>query len=174
MSEPASASARVGAGHAIARPQKECEVRRAIPADAPAVAAAVRELLLELDGRPSASPAMEAAASMLIVSPWAGAVLVAEAQEGLVGVLAASWQMAIHVPGSYALIQDLWVEPGWRGRSVGRDLLEALFALAYAKRFERVEVGLPRESFAGFASTEAFYVGNGFTPNGPRMRRIVS
>jgi len=82
--------------------------------------------------------------------------------------------MAIHVPGSYALIQDLWVDPQWRGRSVGRDLLAALLALAHAKRFERVEVGLPRESFAGFASTEAFYLGNHFKPNGPRMRRIVS
>jgi GNAT superfamily N-acetyltransferase len=174
MSEPASASASVRAEPAAAQSPQEWEVRRATPADAPAVAAAVRELLLELDGAPSAPPAMEAAASMLIVSPWAGAVLVAEAGGELVGVLAASWQMAIHVPGSYALIQDLWVDPRWRGRSVGSGLLAALLALAHAKRFERVEVGLPRESFAGFASTEAFYLGNGFKPNGPRMRRIVS
>jgi GNAT superfamily N-acetyltransferase len=176
MSEPvsASASAGVGAAPATAQPRQECAVRRATPADAPAVAAAVRELLLELDGTPSAPPAMEAAASMLIVSPWAGAVFVAEVDGELVGVLAASWQMAIHVPGSYALIQDLWVDRQWRGRSVGRDLLAALLALAHAKRFERVEVGLPRESFAGFASTEAFYLGNDFKPNGPRMRRIVS
>jgi branched-chain amino acid aminotransferase len=174
MSEPASESASVSAGPATAQSPQEWEVRRATPADAPAVAAAVRELLLELDGTPSAPPAMEAAASVLIVSPWAGAVHVAEADGELVGVLAASWQMAIHVPGSYALIQDLWVHPQWRSRSVGKDLLAALFALAHAKRFERVEVGLPRESFAGFASTEAFYLGNGFAPNGPRMRRIVS
>jgi len=174
MSEPASASTSVSAGRATAQPPQESEVRRAILADAPAVAAAVRELLLELDGTPSAPPAIEAAASMLIVSPWAGAVLVAEVDGELVGVLAASWQMAIHVPGSYALIQDLWVDPQWRGRSVGKDLLAALFALARAKRFERVEVGLPRESFARFAATEAFYLGNGFKPNGPRMRRIVS
>jgi len=176
MSEPASASASPGvsAGPTTAQPRQEWEVRRAIPADAPGVAAAVRELLLELDGTPSAPPAMEAAASMLIVSPWAGAVLVAEADGELVGVVAASWQMAIHVPGSYALIQDLWVDLSWRGRSVGKDLLAALVALAHAKRFERVEVGLPRESFAGFASTEAFYLGNGFKPNGPRMRMVLS
>jgi para-aminobenzoate synthetase len=174
MTQPASSSVSVSAGPAAAQPTQEWEVRRATPADAPAVAGAVRELLLELDGTPSAPPAMEAAASMLIVSPWAGAVLVAEANGELVGVLAASWQMAIHVPGSYALIQDLWVDPQWRSRSVGKDLLAALLALALAKRFGRVEVGLPRESFARFASTEAFYLGNGFKPNGPRMRRIVS
>lgn len=175
MSEqPACAHAPVSAGPAMAQRRGGWEVRRATLADAPAVAAAVRELLLELDGVPSAPPAMEAAASMLIVSPWAGAVLVAEAEAELVGVLAASWQMAIHVPGSYALIQDLWVHRQWRSRSIGKELLAALFVLAHSKRLERVEVGLPRESFARFASTEAFYLGNGFKPNGPRMRRIVS
>ena len=149
-------------------------VRRASPADAKGVAAAVHELLLELGGTPSTPKAMEAAAATLIDSPWAGAVLVAQASKALVGVLAASWQMAIHVPGSYALIQDLWVHPSWRSRSVGAGLLQALFELAVAKGFERVEVGLPRESFARFASTESFYLENGFAPNGPRMRRILS
>jgi GNAT superfamily N-acetyltransferase len=149
-------------------------VRRACPADATGVAAAVRELLLELGGTPGTPKAMEAAAATLIDSPWAGAVLVAQASKALVGVLAASWQMAIHVPGSYALIQDLWVHPSWRSRSVGVGLLEALFELARAKGFERVEVGLPRESFARFASTESFYLGNGFAPNGPRMRRTLT
>ena len=154
----------------------EWRVRTANRDDVEAVAAAVRELLAELDGTPSALPAMQAAARTLIDSPWAGTVLVAEAEaEGeLVGVLGASWQMAIHVPGSYALIQDLWVRPGWRDRAVGGSLLEALFELARERRFERVEVGLPRESFARFAATESFYVGNGFTPNGPRMRRLLS
>jgi GNAT superfamily N-acetyltransferase len=175
MSEAASASVSVSSGPpANDPPAGAWTVRRAVQADAPAVAAAVHELLLELDGTPSAPLAMEAAASTLIVSPWAGAVLVAGASADLVGVLAASWQMAIHVPGSYALVQDLWVQRQWRGRSVGKDLLEALFELARAKRLERVEVGLPRESFARFASTESFYLDNGFTPNGPRMRRILS
>jgi GNAT superfamily N-acetyltransferase len=155
-------------------PSAPWTVRRAIQADAPAVAAAVRELLLELDGTPSPLKAMEAVAATLIESPSAGAVLVAEADRQLVGVLAASWQMAIHVPGSYALIQDLWVARDWRSRSVGGELLGALYELARAEGFARVEVGLPRESFARFAATEAFYLGNGFKPNGPRMRRIVS
>lgn len=159
---------------------RACVVRRAERTDVEAVAAAVRELLAELDGTPSAPAAMRAAARTLIDSPWAGAVLVAEAdaeaeaEAEIVGVLGASWQMAIHVPGSYALIQDLWVRPDWRDRAVGSRLLDALFELARSRRFVRVEVGLPRESFARFAATEAFYLGNGFTPNGPRMRRLLS
>jgi GNAT superfamily N-acetyltransferase len=170
-----SAGEAIGGGGATSDVAQAFVVRRAERTDVAAVAAAVRELLAELDGTPSAPAAMQAAARTLIDSPWAGAVLVAQAgEEEIVGVLGASWQMAIHVPGSYALIQDLWVRPGWRDRAVGSSLLEALFELARSRRFTRVEVGLPRESFARFAATEAFYVGNGFTANGPRMRRLLS
>lgn len=155
-------------------PAQAWHVRAARRDDAEAVAAAVRELLLELDGTPSTVPAMEDAARTLIDSPSAGVVLVAQADGALVGVLGASWQMAIHVPGSYALIQDLWVHPAWRGRAVGRGLIAALCELARDQQMRRVEVGLPRESFAQFGATEGFYLGNGFTPNGPRMRLILS
>jgi GNAT superfamily N-acetyltransferase len=148
-------------------------VRPAGHGDVEAVAVAVRELLLELGGSPPELQAMRRATAELIASPQLGAVLVAEAQERVVGVLAASWQLAIHVPGAYALIQDLWVDRAWRGRSLGGALLDGLFELARTKRFERVEVGLPREGFVGFTATEAFYLGNGFTANGPRMRRLL-
>jgi GNAT superfamily N-acetyltransferase len=149
-------------------------VRPANHDDVAAVAEAVSALLLELDGTPCCLPAMEDATRALIDSPWEGAVLVAQARAGLVGVLAASWQMAIHVPGSYALIQDLWVDPAWRGQAVGAGLMGALVELAHSRRLERIEVGLPRESFASFGATEAFYLANGFTPNGPRMRRLIA
>ena len=89
----------------------------------------------------------------------------------IVGVLGASWQSAIHIPGRYALIQDLWVHPSWRGAGVGGGLLAALFELARRAGIACVEVGLPRERFAGLAATEAFYLANGFTPLGARMRR---
>jgi GNAT superfamily N-acetyltransferase len=149
-------------------------VRAATGDDVEAVAGAVRALLLELDGTPTSAVAMEDATRTLISSPWEGAVLVAQARVAIVGVLAASWQMAIHVPGSYALIQDLWVDPAWRGRSVGAGLVEALVELARGRHMERIEVGLPRESFSNFAATESFYLSNDFTPNGPRMRRRIT
>jgi GNAT superfamily N-acetyltransferase len=149
-------------------------VRRATHGDLAAVAAGVRELLLELGGTPPETPAMQASARTLIDSPAAGMLLLAEVADELVGVLAASCQTAMHVPGPYVLIQDLWVRDCWRGREVGSDLLAAVFELARERRIERVEVGLPRENFARFGSTEAFYLHNGFTHLGPRMRRILA
>jgi GNAT superfamily N-acetyltransferase len=88
-----------------------------------------------------------------------------------VGVLAASWQSAPHVPGRYATIQDLWVARAWRSDAIGAALVEALCARARALGMARVEVGLPRASFAGIAATARFYGANGFEGLGERMRR---
>jgi GNAT superfamily N-acetyltransferase len=157
-----------------AAPLQGLRVRAARAADAGAVARAVRELLLELGGEAPSVERMQGVASALIDDAAAGTVLVAEADGELAGVLAASWQAAIHVPGAYALIQDLWVDPDRRSQAVGRELLAALVELARARNIRRVEVGLPRESFARFAATEAFYLANGFTANGPRMRMVLA
>jgi len=149
-------------------------VRAAREQDIAAVAGAVAELLVELGGKPHAPAAMQAATRALIDDRHAGAVLVAELDCELVGVLAASWQTAIHIPGRYALIQDLWVHPAWRSREIGGELVRALCELAREQQITRVEVGLPRESFAGLSATEAFYLSNGFARLGPRMRRMPS
>ncbi len=171
---PASREGPGGSGSSAITAPGAWAVRPAREDDVAGVAAAVRELLLELDGAPGAPSATQDAARALIRDPAAGAVLVAEADGELVGMLGVSWQTAIHVPGAYALIQEVWVRPDWRGRAVGRDLLEQLAALARACGLARLEVGLPREQFAHFAATEAFYLGNGFTANGPRMRRLLA
>jgi GNAT superfamily N-acetyltransferase len=153
--------------------EASCRVRAASLQDVKAVAAAVRELLLELGGSPPVATAMEATARELLEDDHAGALFVADTEGALVGVLAASWQTAIHAPGRYALIQDLWVDPSWRSRAVGAALLGALFERAREREITRVEVGLPHERFAGIRATQAFYHAHGFAPLGPRMRRLL-
>jgi GNAT superfamily N-acetyltransferase len=148
-------------------------VRAAKVSDAPAVALAVEELLLELGGDRPSTAALENAARQLIQDPEAGALLLAEAGTLVVGVLAASWQHAIHVPGRYGTVQDLWVHRVWRSRAVGRKLIDALVVVAGEQGVARLEVGLPQESFDQIAATERFYLANGFQPLGPRMRRLL-
>lgn len=156
-----------------AEPAQDWRVRLATADDVGTVACAVRELLVELGGNPPDVHAMEQATRALVDDGAGGVVFVAQASAGAVGVLAASFQSAIHVPGRYALIQDLWVDPAWRSRAVGRGLIDALRELARERGLPRLEVGLPRESFARFGSTEAFYLANGFIANGPRMRLVL-
>jgi GNAT superfamily N-acetyltransferase len=192
-----------------APPRLSFSVRPAAHGDIPAVVTAVQELLRELGGTLPPTDAMQDAARVLLDTPLAGALLVAEADGAtigaradggaagteanggahgaapdsgaagaetplaVVGVLGVSWQTAIHAAGQYVLIQDLWVHPDWRGRGVGGDLLQTLFALAREREIERAEVGLPPARFAGLPATEAFYRGNGFAPLGARMRRVL-
>jgi GNAT superfamily N-acetyltransferase len=91
----------------------------------------------------------------------------------VVGVLAASWGRALHVPGRYLTIQDLWVRSEWRSAGVGAGLVEGLADRAAAEGVRRIEVGLPRESFEAIRATERFYLANGFEPLGPRLRRLL-
>jgi GNAT superfamily N-acetyltransferase len=148
-------------------------VRQADDGDVEEVAAAVASLLGELGGRMPSRTEMEAEVQALLDDPDGGSVLIAEADGTLVGVLTASWQRAIHVPGVYATIQDLWVDEDWRSRGVGAELVEAIASQARTRGVSRLEVGLPRETFAAMASTESFYKRTGFEPLGPRMRRLL-
>jgi GNAT superfamily N-acetyltransferase len=148
-------------------------VREAGADDVEAVAEAIEALLIELGGRKPERAELVAEVQALLDDPKDGSVLVAEAEGRLVGVLSASWQRAIHVPGVYATIQDLWVDAGWRSRGVGAELVEAIASQARGRGVGRLEVGLPRETFAAIASTESFYKRNGFDYLGPRMRRLL-
>jgi GNAT superfamily N-acetyltransferase len=148
-------------------------IREATLQDVPAIAIAVRELLIELGADPTLPAALEAPARALIEDGSLGVILVAEEQDQIVGLLGVSWQVAIRIPGRYGLIQELWVHPSWRGRAIGGDLLEALSKLARRQQIMRLEVGLPSESFTNLPATETFYVTCDFKPIGMRMRRIL-
>jgi GNAT superfamily N-acetyltransferase len=163
----------VPAAPARSGPVEGAAIRAARAEDAPAVAAAVEALLIELGGERPSAAALEEAARTLAGDAEIGALLVAECEGAIVGVCAVSWQFAVHVPGRYGTVQDLWVRPEWRSRALGRELILALVRQATEMGVARLEVGLPQESFAQLAATERFYRENGFTPLGPRMRRLL-
>jgi GNAT superfamily N-acetyltransferase len=146
-------------------------VRPASPEEAPVVAAAARALLRELDATPPAPEAMEAAARALIANPDAGAVFLADAGGAIVGMLAASWQIAIHVPGRYGIVQDLWVHREWRSQAIGQGLVEALVTVARRRDVARIEVGVPRDGWPQLEATRRFYLRNDFGTIGGRLRR---
>lgn len=150
-------------------------VRPAEAGDARAVADAVAALLSELGAAPPDAEAMEDAARAVIAVDVA---LLAElagdyGAPEVVGVLAASWITTVHAGGMYGLIQDLWVDGARRSEGVGAELMSSFCALAEARGATRIEVGIPRETFAGLADTRRFYERNGFEVVGARMRRRV-
>jgi len=151
----------------------EWRTRDATPKDIPAIAEAIADLLLELGGSAPPHEQMRDAVQAVLEDEALGCVIVAEAGERLIGVLAASWQHAIHVPGPYCILQDLWTDPTWRSEGIGATLLCELFERMRGRGVTRVEVGLPSERFAALQATAAFYDVNGFTALGPRMRMVL-
>lgn len=149
------------------------KIREATHEDVPAVVTGVRELLVELGGKPLATPVLAETAHALIDDGSAGVVLIAERKDELVGIIGVSWQVAMRIPGRYGVIQELWVKPEFRYMTIGADLLGALAEVARKQGVERIEVGLPSERYPALSATEAFYINNGFTQIGMRMRRLV-
>lgn len=150
------------------------QVRPASPEEAPVVAAAARALLRELDATPPAPDAMEVAARTLITDRDAGEVFLADAGGAIIGMLAASWQVAIHIPGRYGLIQDLWVHRDWRSQAVGHGLVDALVTAARQRQVTRIEVGVPRDGWPHLEATRRFYLRNDFGTIGGRLRRELA
>ncbi len=151
-------------------------VVRASADDVPGAARAIARLLEELGAQAPTLGPMEDAARRVVDDPAAGVLLVAkDLTDGtIVGVLGASWSVAIHQGGRYAVIEELWVDPAWRGHAVGRRLVGVLVdELLPRAGVGCVEVGLPRPSFAGLEATAGFYLTCGFSPVGPRMRRVA-
>jgi GNAT superfamily N-acetyltransferase len=150
-------------------------VRRAVDADAQAVAHAVQELLVELGGTPPDVVTMEAAARTVIADGDAGVVLIAEQADSgtMVGLLAASFVVTVHAGGVHGVIQDLWVAAHARSSGLGAALVSEFCALAASRGAARIEVGIPRDSFPGLPATRRFYERNGFAMVGARMRRRV-
>jgi GNAT superfamily N-acetyltransferase len=151
-----------------------CSVRVAQPEDLPGAIAGIVALLGELGGSPPPAASLLGAAQLLLEDACAGELLVAVADERVVGVLGASWTHAIRTAGRYALIQELWVDPPLRSRRVGAAMIAELADLARARGVGRLEVGLPSARFEALAHTRAFYAENGFEPLGERMRLTLS
>lgn len=151
-------------------------VRLAREEDVPAVLEGVRSLLAELRGLPELRlpDGAREVCERLVRGEAPGAVFVAppgEGGSGVWGLLSITVQEAIHHGGPYVLIQDLWVHPDGRSRSVGAQLVEALELYCREHGYADIEVGLPPPSFAGLPGTHRFYQRCGFAEVGPRLRK---
>jgi para-aminobenzoate synthetase len=147
-------------------------VRDADFGDIPSLVSCVHELLKELSDDPDYAIERDGAENVcnrILLGRQAGEVLVAHIEgepARLVGCLTVSYVDAVRYGGTFATLEELWVDPDHRSAGVGARLLATLRA-----RFSGyIEVGLPNEGFEDFARTLHFYESQGFRPIGPRLR----
>lgn len=114
-------------------------IREATPADVPDILRLIRELAAYEREPDAVDTTEELLQTWLFESDPVAAVLVAEVDERVVGI--ALWFRTYStwtgVPGIY--LEDLYVEPGQRGRGLGKALLASLARIAVDRGYQRVE-----------------------------------
>ncbi len=93
----------------------------------------------------------------------------AETPEGrIVGISTLVETIAIYAGGSYGIIDEMYVDPEFRSRGVGRLLIEAIKEFGQQKNWLRIDVTAPPEE--EWNRTVRFYEREGFVFTGPKMR----
>jgi GNAT superfamily N-acetyltransferase len=114
-------------------------VRPAAPSDAPRIHALVVELAAYERLAHEVQASAESLAEALFGPRPAAEALVAEADGQVVGyaLFFTNYSTFVGRPGVY--LEDLYVQPAFRGRGIGRQLLAAVAGLAVERRCGRLE-----------------------------------
>lgn len=99
-------------------------------------------------------------------------IIIAEDGDKPIGMVSLSVFTALHC-GACAMIQELWVEPGYRNAGVGKMLMEEAERYCVKHKIGRIDVGLPGSSFQDFAKTNQFYETCGFEDVGVRKKKVI-
>jgi GNAT superfamily N-acetyltransferase len=90
-------------------------------------------------------------------------------EEGrIIGISTLVETFAIYAGGCYGVIDEMYVDPGYRSRGVGKELIDAVKNFGLEKKWLRIDVTAPPEE--EWKRTIAFYEKQGFVFTGPKMR----
>ena len=142
------------------------DVRLATPEDRNDVLRLVRDLLIELGGNPAPAEELQGVFDSLVSRGSAGFIAIGEEDDETQAVCTVSFLQALRTAGRYAVIQEMYVQPGARGSGVGRAVLDFAIDRAVASGCQVVELGTPRN---GRRQID-FYERSGFEDVGARMR----
>lgn len=118
-------------------------IRRAVEADAKDLLVLLAEYATEV-GAPLDEEHLSAATLPLIQRPELGDLLVAEQNGALIGYVVITWGWGIESGGAEALVDEMYVSPGFRSQGVGTLLMTS--ALERARENEVKVVFLETES----------------------------
>ncbi|WP_242343310.1 GNAT family N-acetyltransferase [Anaeromyxobacter terrae] len=139
---------------------EDVAIRGAAPADAERLVRLLGILFsIEADFRPDPDRQRRGLALML-AEPERRAVLVAERAGEVVGMVTAQLVVSTAEGGPAALVEDMVVDAGERGRGVGRRLLEAIEGWAAARGASRLQLLADRDN----APALGFYARAGWQP----------
>ena len=139
--------------------------------DVAVVAKFVWRLLDELSGGEAPDLAKLRTTTQQVLQLETVTGLLALADETPVGLLMLNECAAIYAGGRFGEISELYVEPELRSHGVAAKLIEDAVKLGQGRNWKRVEVGAPDQPV--WKRTFDFYLMNGFSEVGPRLRKLI-
>ncbi|MDD3731202.1 MAG: GNAT family N-acetyltransferase [candidate division Zixibacteria bacterium] len=146
-------------------------IRYAVRQDAPIVMKLVNKLLAELRGHSvtmDETALIDKTKTFLKNKQVIALLLTTEGSD--IGLITISPCKAIRTEGEYGIIQEFYIEPEFRSKGYGKELLEKAYHIARTKKWPRLEVGAP--SLPQWERTLKFYEKNGFEQCGPRLKWV--
>ncbi|MDX2258672.1 MAG: GNAT family N-acetyltransferase [Hyphomicrobiaceae bacterium] len=145
-------------------------IRRAERADVPALIRLLGILFTqEADFVPDAD--RQSAGLLLILdNPASGLILVADGGErGVVGSACLLFTVSTALGAPVAILEDVIVDPEWRGQGLGRRLVGAVIEAAGAAGCQRISLLTDHDN----ARAQALYQSFGFLASGMRLYRLL-
>lgn len=142
--------------------------------DAGAVFDIVRRLLKELGEEEDDLGSLNEAG---VLEAWTGMsdrvfTVAARSEDGtIIGLATVVEAFAIYANGSYGIVNEMYVDPGFRSKGVGHQLLASIEALAKKRGWSRIDVTAPESD--GWERTRAFYEREGFRFTGPKLKLLL-
>ena len=94
-------------------------------------------------------------------------------KDKIVGFGALCESHSLYAKGSFGIVQEFYILPEYRSKSVGSDLLAEIIELSKEKRWTRLELCTP--PLPEFDRTVSFYKENGFDiTGGCKMKRVIA
>lgn len=152
-------------------------IQRALPADAPAVAVMVGELLAEIMdaiGMQAFNFDLRETAERLeaFIRGESYFVFVARSNSAnLLGFVALCESHALYAEGAFGILPEFYVRPEYRCQQIGHRLAAEAKSFALARGWKRLEVTTP--PLPQFERTLAFYEREGFSITGGRKLKTL-
>jgi GNAT superfamily N-acetyltransferase len=148
------------------------QIRKAEKVDLDLLAGMVVSLLTELVGKEIEKDQYTRACSELLETDLFTGFLAFDGSQNCIGVITVSETSSIYAGGRFGIIQELYVIPEYRSRTVGHELIQKALSFASERKWKRVEVGTPDPE--KWNRTIEFYKKEGFVNVGTRMKLVLN
>jgi GNAT superfamily N-acetyltransferase len=117
--------------------------------------------LYDASGLAFDAPRALRATEKLLAEPQYGGVWLIVAEENPVGYLVLVLGYSLEFDGQFGLLDELFVAPPWRGRSLGRQAIEFAAAQCRARQWSALRLEVARKN----VRAQTFYRRTGFVPH---------